>query len=420
MGRTTLAPQLGRSDMARLLGDLDIAVDDNRAGFVLDCLSAVRRHLEMDIAYLAELRGEAMVFKAVDAPGLEHVASVGHTHPAKKVYCRHILDGELPRLIADTREEPLAMQMEITRELPVGSHIGIPIERSDGSTYGMFCCLGLEPKNWLNERDLAVAQMFADVTADHVSQVMLKREHRVQTALRLRKTIRGRELTPVFQPVVDLLTGRASGFEALCRFTADRTRPTVTWFDEAHAVGMTVELEVAAIKAALGALEVLPDDVHLAVNASPATIVSGRLVEVLARHPLARLVLEITEHSKIDDYATVTRALDPLRRAGARLAVDDFGAGSAGLQQIVRLGPEIVKLDGSLTSGIERDVAKRALAAAMVYFATETGAAVTAEGVETAADLETLRSLGVHCGQGWHLGYPMALEDAVNLVATSG
>jgi EAL domain-containing protein (putative c-di-GMP-specific phosphodiesterase class I) len=403
--------------MPRLLGKLDVVRRGDDADFVLDCLSSVRRHLGMEIAYLAELRQGMMIFRAVDAPGFEELASPGDEHPASEVYCKHIMEGTLPRLIPDTRREPLAMSLDITHDVPVGSHIGIPVRRRDGTIYGMFCCLSRTPMPTLNERDLEVAEMFAGLIAEHVDRSLQRQERRADIASRLRETIRERQLYALYQPIVDLRGGRAACFEALCRFPAEPGRAPILWFTEAAEVGLTVELEIAAIEAALEALTVLPDGVRLSINVSSETIASDRLEEVLSAWPLSRIVLEVTEHVAITDYPRIARRLAPLRRAGAKLAVDDSGAGSAGLQQIVRLDPDYVKLDASLTAGIEADVGKRALAAAMVHYARETGAMVTAEGIETTAALSALRALGVHHGQGWHLGHPGTLDAAIHRVA---
>ncbi len=336
------------------------------------------------------------------------------------MYCQHILDGNLPRAIPDTRAVPLAMSMEITHEVPIGCHVGIPIRRGDGSVYGMFCALSREPMPSLNERDVEVAEMFAELIADHVDRTMSAQEVRAAIATRLRRTIDDGHLSAVFQPIVDLGAGNATGFEALSRFPGHPDLAPVTWFDDADEVGLTVELEMAAIHSALGALRVLPDDVHLSLNVSPATIVSGRLAEAFQGIPLRRIVLEVTEHSEISDYAHVLGMLAPLRSNGASLAVDDSGAGSAGLRQLVKLAPDIVKLDRSLTTGIASDPAKRALVAAMVHFARETGAEVTAEGIETETELDVVRGLGVHRVQGWYIGRPASLDATVARLRSSG
>ncbi len=132
----------------------------------------------------------------------------------------------------------------------------------------------------------------------------------------------------------------------------------------------------------------------------------------LAAAPADRLVLEVTEHVRVEDYAALGSALRQLRLSGLRLAIDDAGAGFASLQHIVRLAPEGIKLDRTLTNHIEVDRARRALTSALISFASQTGATIVAEGIETRAEVEALRALGVAYGQGYFLGRPGPLEAA--------
>jgi EAL domain-containing protein (putative c-di-GMP-specific phosphodiesterase class I) len=149
------------------------------------------------------------------------------------------------------------------------------------------------------------------------------------------------------------------------------------------------------------------------VNLSPETLLLPGVHGALARSPipLSRIVLEITEHSSVEDYADLARALRPLREAGMRIAVDDAGAGYATFRHILALSPDVIKLDRTLIAGIDRDPARRALAAAVVSFAGETRTSVVAEGLETAAEFRTVLRLGVDSGQGYLLGRPTALPE---------
>jgi EAL domain-containing protein (putative c-di-GMP-specific phosphodiesterase class I) len=213
----------------------------------------------------------------------------------------------------------------------------------------------------------------------------------------------------VFQPIVDLNTSSVIGVEALARFQCQPQRSPDIWFAEAAQVDLSVELELAAIEAALAQLPDLPDDVLMSVNASPLTAMSPGLVAALARSAGPRVVLELTEHTRIDDYPTLLAALDELRWQGVRIAVDDAGAGYAGLHQILELRPDIIKLDVDITRGIDTDPVRRALAASLVSFGHDTGAVIVAEGVETAEELDTLGQLGVPWGQGFLLARPAPL-----------
>jgi EAL domain-containing protein (putative c-di-GMP-specific phosphodiesterase class I)/CheY-like chemotaxis protein len=213
-------------------------------------------------------------------------------------------------------------------------------------------------------------------------------------------------LQTVFQPILDLGAAKLIGVEALTRFDCEPRRPPDLWFAEATRIGLGPELELAAIEAALAHLVDLSPDLFLSVNASSSTAASPAFAEVLARHPASRIVLELTEHDRIDDLAVLVAALDNLRGEGVRIAVDDTGAGYAGFQQIVALRPEIIKLDVDITRGVDSDPVRRAMAAALVQFGNDTGAIVVAEGIETPTELATLRELTVPWGQGYYLGRP--------------
>jgi EAL domain-containing protein (putative c-di-GMP-specific phosphodiesterase class I) len=210
----------------------------------------------------------------------------------------------------------------------------------------------------------------------------------------------------VYQPIVDLVNNRLAGVEALARFGLEPDRPPNAWFADAAAAGLTLELELAAIRAALRDLDRVPHATYLSLNMSPVTAVSPQFAELVEDHHPERVTLEITEHAPIEDYDELKEALHDLRTQGVRLAIDDAGAGFASLRHILQLDPDVIKLDMSLTHHIDRDRPKRALAAGLISFASEIGAAIVAEGIETQSELEALRGLGVAYGQGFFLARP--------------
>jgi EAL domain-containing protein (putative c-di-GMP-specific phosphodiesterase class I) len=213
-------------------------------------------------------------------------------------------------------------------------------------------------------------------------------------------------LRMVFQPIVDLESEDVVGYEALARFPPRPERPTEAWFAEAGAVGLRQELELAAVAAALKSLPELPPHLFLAVNAMPDTLVSTELEELLFTAPPERLIVEITEHAPVHDYEALNSAIQSLRGRGIRLAVDDAGAGFASLRHILLLSPDIIKIDNTLTHHVNLDAARRAVAAGLISFATELGAVVVAEGIESVDELDALRSMGARLGQGYYLGRP--------------
>lgn len=211
------------------------------------------------------------------------------------------------------------------------------------------------------------------------------------------------------QPVVALDSGRVLGHEALARFGGRVA--TDRWFRAAAHHGLTTQLERLTVKTALAQLPSLPAPQFLTVNVSPPAMADPLVRDVLLAADLSRVIVEITEHEAVGDYARARLHLDGLRAAGARVAVDDVGAGFASLRHMRQLRPDVVKLDHSLTRGVEHDGAQRALVAALLRFAREVDVAVIGEGVETAEQAAALQELGVPAGQGWHLGVPVLQDD---------
>lgn len=226
------------------------------------------------------------------------------------------------------------------------------------------------------------------------------------TRSRIVDVLERRAVTMVFQPVVELARGRVVAVEALARFDGPPHLPPDTWFADAHAGGLGTELELLAIEQALAVLDQLPSNFLVGVNASPTTIASPSLHHLLSAVDGSRVVVEITEHMAVDDYAHLHRRLTALRELGVRLSIDDTGSGYASFRHILSLSPEFIKLDLALTRGIDTDPARRALAAALVGFVSESGAQLVAEGIETEAELATVRELGIPFAQGYHLGRP--------------
>lgn len=210
----------------------------------------------------------------------------------------------------------------------------------------------------------------------------------------------------VFQPVVSLQTGQLVGYEALARFAHPSGRPPDVWFAQAHRCGLGPELEARALAKALLAAR-RPPGTFLALNVSPSALSAAPVRDVLP-DDLSDVVLEITEQELITDVDTLTDSLSAVRQRGARIALDDAGAGYAGLQQVMRLQPDLIKLDRSLVRGLHADRARSALIEAFVSFAARTGAEICAEGIESVEELIALAQLGVNLGQGYLLARPAA------------
>jgi EAL domain-containing protein (putative c-di-GMP-specific phosphodiesterase class I) len=212
------------------------------------------------------------------------------------------------------------------------------------------------------------------------------------------------------QPVVNLRTGAMWGLEALARFPGHPQPGPAAWFRTAVRAGWGPALETVALCGALDVLDQLPDDLTLTVNLSPTALQRPDVTELLLDASPGRLLIEITEHEPVRDYAALQAALTGLRSAGIRIGIDDFGAGHSSLRHVLQLAPDVVKLDISITRHVDVDPSRQALVEAMLAFCARVGAVVIAEGVEEAGELVTLLELGVEYGQGWFLARPASPE----------
>ena len=247
---------------------------------------------------------------------------------------------------------------------------------------------------------------------DQVHAANRGREAMITKRARIRRVLERGEFEIVFQPIVALDSRDIVGYEALSRFSAEPHRGPDLWFAEAHEVGLGPELELAAIRLACERSHDLPEGMFMAVNVSPVTTERPELLTLLAGCEVDEVVLEVTEHARVEDYRRFRVAIARVRELGARLAVDDAGAGFSSLRHILELDAELIKLDGSLTRSLEDDPRRRSLAAALIEFGRESGASVLAEHIESELQLIELRRLGVTYGQGFHLGRPQRLPAA--------
>jgi diguanylate cyclase (GGDEF)-like protein/PAS domain S-box-containing protein len=218
----------------------------------------------------------------------------------------------------------------------------------------------------------------------------------------------------VVQPMIDLRTGLVAGYEALARFPGS-DRPPNAWFSQAHRHGLGTVLEARAVERAL-ALTDRPERVFLSMNLSPSALISEEVWSALPED-LSGVVIEITENELASRRDSLDAGIERLRRRGARLAVDDAGAGYAGLKQLTYLDPDLIKLDRTLVTDVSRHPSKAALIESFARYAERTGAQVCAEGVETFDDLRVLAELDVTYAQGYVIARPGPGWPAVSVEA---
>ncbi len=226
--------------------------------------------------------------------------------------------------------------------------------------------------------------------------------------LDVRHLIARRRFTIHLQPIVRLETGEMVGFEALTRFT-DGVRPEAR-FAEANRLGLGRALERATVTAAIDAVASLPAGLAISLNISPDVLQHETSMPQILARAQRPVIVELTEHERIDDYEAVRAAFARLG-PNARLAVDDAGSGFASLKHILSLQPSYVKLDMEWVRGIHRDPVRRSLVSGLAYFAEATGSDLIAEGIEAEEERQALLELGVKFGQGYLLGRPVPASE---------
>jgi len=292
------------------------------------------------------------------------------------------------------------VRTEVARLSPAGSELscsaGVAVFPVDGDSASALVQLAEGALYWAKRSGKSRTRRF---DPDHV-----RLSGDAPQRSEIERILSERAIAPLYQPVASLTTGRLIGYEALARFPDAPERPPSTWFAQANACGLGPELEAAAIRAALEPIG-RPRGTHIAVNVSPSALSTDAVKNVLPAD-LSDVIIELTEHEVYVGDSLLANSLAQLRERGARIAIDDAGAGYAGLKQVMWVRPDIVKLDLELTRAIHSDPVRMALVESLVRFARRVGATVCAEGIENHDDMEVLANLDVPWGQGYAIGRP--------------
>ena len=230
----------------------------------------------------------------------------------------------------------------------------------------------------------------------------------------MRRAIGDRRFELVYQPIVSLTTGDLHHVEALIRPESVPGCPTSNpqeFVLLAETVGLASELDLAVATMACDAAvrSTVPVAFNLSGQSMQDPVFRDRLIAKLITHPARRnkkLAIEMTETAQLENIAEAAQTAQMLRDMGIPFCLDDFGAGAADVRVLRAIPADIVKLDGSYISGIVSDGRERAFVTGMVEIARASGAAVVAERVETEAEADALRAIGVDYGQGWLFGRP--------------
>ena len=381
---------------------------------VADLLHTARKSLRLSVAFLSRLDGTTQHLEVVDTSApLSIVFQEGYQQKQEVTLCQAVLDKKLPQVIPDLKDFPEAMKLPAARMPRLRSYVSVPVTLSDGSLYGTFCAAGLTSDKELTKRDKALMDVLASAAAVIIEPEVRSQERRAEITDRLDPLIAAGGPVVVLQPIVDLATGRRVGAEALSRFPAEWGMAPDVVFAEAHSVGSGHVLELLALERAAEHLERVEG--YVAMNVSPATLLTPECSELLGRLPLSRVLLELSEHDQVEDYAAMNAVLAPFRADGLRLAIDDVGAGFSSLRHIVVTAPDVIKIDRSIVAGLDTDPVLETLVRSLVEFGHGCAVRVVAEGVEGEGEAAVLRRLGVDYGQGWHYGRPGPPEALADL-----
>ena len=332
-----------------------------------------------------------------------------------------------------------ADRAEVTARRLLASSLDVPTGRLTGRplsfSAGVSSCpaLGTERRHLLAQADAALAwakrhgRTTIDVFDPERHSQLGATSSVADLSRAISSVVAGKLLRPVFQPIVDLRSGRVIGYEGLIRpLPASGFGDPSSLFAAAEVAGRTFELDGACLEAVAGAAAMLTPDAMLTINLSPRTLESdlfsaSLLVATVRRAGLdpSRVVIEITEREQIEEMERLRRNVAACRAAGFRLAADDVGAGNAGLRLLSQVQFDIVKIDLSLVQSGAIHEASLSVVGALQDLARRWGATVIAEGIETPEQLQIVRELDIGAGQGYLLGRPGSAEDLMTIEMTA-
>lgn len=226
----------------------------------------------------------------------------------------------------------------------------------------------------------------------------------------------------VAQPIVDLATAEVSGYELLARFGTAIAAPPNVWFYHADRLGLATALTTRVLEHAFALRPTLPKGCFFAVNIEPHLLSDPAIIHALQSWPsLDRIMIELTGHTPVRDEQALHDAVEWIRSSGGLIAVDDAGAGYAGLRQLITVRPNIVKVDRTLIAGIDADPIKRGAVTVLSDLVSRMDSKMLAEGVETRGELQVLASLRVPLAQGWLMSrpaspWPTLANDTIEMI----
>ena len=228
-------------------------------------------------------------------------------------------------------------------------------------------------------------------------------------ARKLRAILTGHRITTLYQPILDLRSHRAIGFEALSRGPKGEFASPDVLFRIAYEADLVVKLDAVCRERAVRSIGKLEADQLLFINMEPGSIFDPMLMKSIPLRRVPRVVFEITEHAAIADFQTFRQAVQIVKQSGFKFAMDDVGSAYSGLRIISMIEPDFIKLDMELTREAQHNRVKMELLKAIAGFCADAGIPMIVEGIETQEELDAVIQLGVHLVQGYLMGRPAAI-----------
>jgi diguanylate cyclase (GGDEF)-like protein/PAS domain S-box-containing protein len=299
----------------------------------------------------------------------------------------------------------------------IGASVGIAMSPGDGD----------ESERLLKNADMALSRAkkdFRGTFSFFEAEMDARAQTRRKIEIELRDAIQNDVLRPYYQPLIDLSTGRIAGFEALVRWPHPE-RGMISpgeFIPVAEETGLISAVGGLMLRRACMDAAEWPDDVRVAVNLSPLQFRVGNLLaqvmETLKQTGLAasRLELEITETLVLEKSSQVLATLHALRSLGVRISMDDFGTGYSSLSYLRSFPFDKIKIDQSFVRDLGANRDAQAIVRSIISLGKGLGVVITAEGVETEAELSCLRNEGCHEGQGFLFSRARPNAEIVSLL----
>jgi diguanylate cyclase (GGDEF)-like protein/PAS domain S-box-containing protein len=299
----------------------------------------------------------------------------------------------------------------------IGASIGIAMSPGDGE----------ESEKLLKNADMALSRAkndFRGTFSFFEAGMDARAQARRKTETELREAIQNDLLRPYYQPLVDLSTGRITGFEALVRWPHPERGmiSPAEFIPVAEETGLINAVGSLMLRRACMDASQWPDDVRVAVNLSPLQFRVGNLLSLVmdalkqSGLPPRRLELEITETLLLEKSSQVLATLHALRALGVRISMDDFGTGYSSLSYLRSFPFDKIKIDQSFVRDLAANPDAQAIVRSIISLGKGLGVTITAEGVETEAELNCLRNEGCQQGQGFLFSRARPNAEIVSLL----